>query len=1050
MKYFSKLIFVILLFLIFSVQLSAQKDSIKSEMNFDFGLARDWNINFWPLVKYSRTKDFKDVQVLFPLFIYHYNFLNPLKKSHLFPVYWYDSSKTEVDLKIFSTYYPSVFRYNKNFGNHTKSLRLIEIAPEINLLEFSRSPDGLFIQNNFLFLLWYKNDLVLQKSHLIFFPLYWSFKNKSDVTRTIFPFYSFGTFENNKNKYYAITPLFWHFKTLNRTKNILFPVYWSSRNENNSIKRNVIFPLFWNNKNQEYHSVTLIPLFTYGYSSDNSKKYLSITPFFWHFANRNLTRNVFFPLWWYRHNSTDSSWYISNTIFPFYWSYINSDVNNKTIFPVFWSLKNSNYHSVTFAPFFSIGKSVDCHTSHFVFTPLFWHFKNNEGVSDVLFPFLWEKKQFLYNDTTVSNVVFPLYWSFSGKEKKYKILFPVSWSFQNCLYKSFSFVPFYSSGHSADYNAGHFMLGLVYWHYKKVDGSTNILFPFWWQNTQHSAGDTTISNIIFPFYWSLKNNEINYKILFPISWSFNNINYKSFTFFPFISMGISHDRKYKHLVITPLYWHFNNSYTSNNFLIPLWWQRKSFGASDTTISSYIFPVFWLHKDKFTDNKIFFPIIWKMKNYDSESFTFAPIISTGHSFRSNDKYLIITPFYWHFNYREGYRNVLFPIWWNKNETIMNKNTRSNVIFPLYWSFKNQEEDVKVLFPILWKIKNSAYQSFTFLPIFSKGISSDGENKHLMVASLFWHSVQPDNNKYCLFPLWWHKKRFTAIDTITTNYIFPVFFAYKDRANLRIVLFPAIWYFKDNSHKSFTILPLYSAGHTVSNKRSHFMLTPLFWVTKRNDQKRVTLFPVFNYLKRSDKNQFNFLIIAYRFESSLKSKSVSFIWPLCTYQKAIDYKYFHFVPIVWYKKSSHSQYFSIQPFYYHYKDSSLSSYNILWYVFFHRNYFNIKKSGGLLWKACYWEKYENHDHEFRILYLLYANIYKEGNIEKSIFPFYYYSKEKNGNKSFNLMFYFYNSIRHQITGSQEYYEEERIFWIIRLRSNYKSLVEKGVIRDKKQLK
>ena len=84
------------------------------------------------------------------------------------------------------------------------------------------------------------------------------------------------------------------------------------------------------------------------------------------------------------------------------------------------------------------------------------------------------------------------------------------------------------------------------------------------------------------------------------------------------------------------------------------------------------------------------------------------------------------------------------------------------------------------------------------------------------------------------------------------------------------------------------------------------------------------------------------------------------------------------------------------------------------------------------------------------MLYANVHKDGNIEKSIFPFYYYSKEQDGEKSFSLLFYFYNSARRKILNKNDFYEEQRIFWIIRLRSNYKSLLQRGVIKDKKDLK
>jgi len=48
-------------------------------------------------------------------------------------------------------------------------------------------------------------------------------------------------------------------------------------------------------------------------------------------------------------------------------------------------------------------------------------------------------------------------------------------------------------------------------------------------------------------------------------------------------------------------------------------------------------------------------------------------------------------------------------------------------------------LKCYFQLSGKLKNTAFKSFTFLPFYSKGNSSDDENKYFMVGTLFWHSV-----------------------------------------------------------------------------------------------------------------------------------------------------------------------------------------------------------------------------------------------------------------------------------------------------------------------
>jgi len=208
-------------------------------------------------------------------------------------------------------------------------------------------------------------------------------------------------------------------------------------------------------------------------------------------------------------------------------------------------------------------------------------------------------------------------------------------------------------------------------------------------------------------------------------------------------------------------------------------------------------------------------------------------------------------------------------------------------------------------------------------------------------------------------------------------------------------------------------------------------------------RVILFPLINYYTDMKQiKRFDLLYFLFKYEKNDALETFNFLWPICKYAKSDNYKYFHFVPLIWYRKSPTSQYFSIQPFYYHWKSADEETYRFCWEFFVYKNQTGIKKSRNIIWKTFYWDRYANKDYETRLLYLLFANVKKDGNVERSLFPLYYYSKQSNGNKTLSLFFYFYNSVKRQIAGSNEFYQERRIFWFLRILSNKKALEKKGI--------
>ena len=1404
--------FCILLFA--SSNVYSQRDSVTTKMSFDLGLTRGNNINLLPLYKRIKTKEKKEIDILFPIYGFKKDYINHNKRSHLFPIYWSDSTATTRDFRFLSLYYPSFIHVSSDKPNASHSVKIIDLAPEINFLEFTKSADGQYVQNNAFFFLWYKNNKIEQKSHLIFFPLYWSFRNKENSSGTFIPFFSAGTISGNHGKYLAVTPLFWHLKEAGRTRNILFPlwwntksgsgestvhnntlfpIYWSHKDQNENCKvlfpiiwrkttpefrsfsvlpifsnkvstdrtsgklmvtplfwqiknnnerrdilfplwfyhktgsgtgaacsntifplfwsykghgnehtilfpflwkfknplyssfsvfpifskgissdsstshlmvtplywnfrdhenykkilfpiwwkreggpsenknysnvvfpvywhyrdkyydneiifpfiwshesplyssktvlpffsvgsspdrssshlmisplfwklknkgvtwniffpiywlykdsserRNVLFPFLWMLKDSSYSSVTLIPLFSTGHSADHKTGYIRITPLFAHFKNHDGYRNVLFPIWWNSKTGNDENTLKSNVIFPIYWSYTDKESRNKIFFPLVWSLKNKNYNSLTVFPLISFGHTPDRQFTHLMILPLFWHLKNLQGYRNVLFPIWWNSKNGSDSNARISNVIFPIYWSFKDNVKNRKVLFPLLWIIKDTAYKTVTIAPLISSGHSADRTTAYNMVTPLFWHFKNPDGYKNILFPIWWNYKKGKDSIAVLSNVIFPVYWSYRDNEKNNKIffplvwslknkkytsltvlplfstghttggqfrhlmltpffwhlknkenfsnilfpifwnsktgngentvfstvlfpiyysykqknsdtkiLFPLIWSLKNKNYNSITVFPLFSSGRTPDDQFVHLVITPLFWHFKNPAGHSNILFPIWWNSKKGIDENAVISNVVFPIYWSRKDKVTSNKIFFPLVWSLKNKNYKSLTVFPLFSSGSTPDNQFRHLVFSPLFWHFRNPDGHRNILFPIWWNSKKGIDENAVISNVVFPIYWShkdkevntkiffplvwslknkkytsltvfpvfseghtgdgqfghlmltpffwhlkkgddfsnilfpifwnlktgngentvhstilfpvyfsYKQQNSDTKVLFPLIWSLKNKNYNSFTIIPLFSSGHSPDRQFRHLMITPIFWHFKNEDETKNILFPIYWGSKGGSGDDVRISHILFPVFWSFKNKEANNKILFPVIWKLKNSHYSSFTVFPLLSFGHSFENNSRHFIFTPLFWNLLRPDSRRVTLIPVFSYYNnKSGISDFNVLYFLYHSHEEPGINITDFLMPLCNYEKRINYTYFRFAPFIWYKNSPKDRYFSIQPFFYHSKDSVSENLNIFWQLYSHKNIFNVKKSGNFLWKTIFRDKYTNGDH------------------------------------------------------------------------------------------
>ena len=1212
---------ILLLFLIFFHPVTtvfAQKDSSKTNLSFDIGWTRDKNnLNLWPFARVIKTKDIKDIQILFPIYINRHDYRKSTKYSHLFPLYWSDSNSSGHDFRFLSLYYPSLIHSSLSYPKNIYSFKFLELAPDIEALEFSRSKDGLFIQNNFLFFLWYKNDQYLKKSYMIVFPVSWYYNQPGKFNYTFFPLLTTGRNELRNRKYTVVTPFYWHLENSYRsfstvfpiywnrkiispenraTTNVVFPLYWSFVNQ--KFKRTIFFPLLWLYKSPDYNKMTIFPLYSAGRNRLSNNGYRMITPFYWHFDNTNNSSTTLFPIYWKNTVFSGSKKGSSLVLFPLYWNFESPNSNKTIFFPLLWVNNNQSFSRITIFPIYSSGKDYIINDNYRMITPLYWHFSFIDGYSNYLFPIWWQTKSKTGDDEKKSNIIFPLWYSTSkngghiasrvlfpfiwtncdyykktftffplfsfgsahdstskylyiaplyihkyerGKYtpekisstffplwwysrndsgfkasysytlfplfwyrkanlKKNLVIFPLLWNYNNQYHRSITLLPLFSYGYSKSKANSHFAITPFFWYFKRVDGSTKLLFPLWLSNTDYSIYPEH-EEIVFPIYWSFINSYHKNDIVFPIYWSFHNYYhnnkvwfpflwnlkyeyYQSFTFFPFYSKGKSTDGFQGHYAITALFWHFYEQSDYSNTLFPVWWYRHTYRKG---ISNVIFPIYWHYKNSKGSKTVIFPLIWDMKTKFTSSFTFLPLFYSGveYSFYNadetkearvsvNKRYQVFFPIYWSASRKSGKQyHVLFPVWWNNVQVYRQDTFSSNVIFPLYWSYKNNFQKSKILFPLLWSVNNVRYHSVTFVPLFSYGHSHNNDDAHQVISPFYWHFRYGDQNSHVLFPLywrsvwkngshknvifplWWNSLRYTGNDTFSSIVLFPLYWSYKndyqkstvlfpifwklsnpryysitaiplfsfghsyDNTKSHLVISPLYWQFKSGSRQnklfiplilstknehshSFTFLPLFSVGKSQDNQKKYFVVTPLYWHFKKPESQISTLIPVFYYKKSiSEGKRFSLFYFLLRFSAKGEKSTFSLAWPICESDKDVNYSYFRLFPIIWYKKTPGTYMFSIQPFWYYHKDSLYSSKRIFTELYVRKNYYNTMISNNILWKLAYWSNYQNGDFETRIFYLLYANVKKEGSIEKSYFPFYYYSLDKNGNKnSFSL--------------------------------------------------
>ncbi|MCX6256778.1 MAG: hypothetical protein NTW49_02595, partial [Bacteroidia bacterium] len=674
----------------------------------------------------------------------------------------------------------------------------------------------------------------IDKDNKVLFPVIWKHSDKINKSLTVFPLFSEGHSLSGSENHLVITPLFWHYRTSDKNRYVLFPVWWQRTSGSGETARysNVLFPFYWSAKNKfwnyhvlfpfvfkvkntDYSTFALFPAFSKGHSDDNSRSHLVITPLFWQFRSPEINTSLLIPFWWKRTNIANTNMSSNEIIFPVYWSGKNEISSYRFYFPLLWKSSDILYTRLTVIPLFSAGHSPDNKKSYLVFTPLFWKFTDHGSKRYILFPFWWYKKEISGNEENISNVVFPFWWAKKDKFTSHKILFPFIWKYNNRSYSSFTLLPLFSTGRSADSARFHTVITPLYWRFRNPEYRRDIIFPFWWRKIRNQGlQNEELSNVLFPVYWSYKNANYNEKFILPCIRSMKSYYYHSFTFFPLFSYLQTNDKKIRRLTITPLYWSTKQPGFSRQVLFPFFWMIDNH-IGQKQIESWKNRFIWWPESYQKKMGVLIPEAFTRngRSVPYKSVTLFPLFSAGHNFDRSLNHLVITPLFWNFHAGEIHRNLLFPLY-NYYTDAKTHEKKFNILYFLFRSKHiNDQRKISIVWPLIDYSDGPGY-------------------KYMRLAPVIWYGSTPRSHYFTVQPFYYH-----SVDSVYESYrIFLELLTLRKYVNYK--------------HSVNVLWKTVIWDNYANNDYEHRILYRLFANVKRNGKTEKCIFPFYSCTRESN--------------------------------------------------------------------------------------------------------------------------------------------------------------------------------------------------------
>jgi hypothetical protein len=614
------------------------------------------------------------------------------------------------------------------------------------------------------------------------------------------------------------------------------------------------------------------------------------------------------------------------------------------------------------------------------------------------------------------------------------MLLPLAWKYEKPNSVSHGFVPFYAYGQQ-DSTRKYLVVTPFYWQNSTANSASKTFAPFVWHKKEFTTPDsnrTSTQTYIFPTIFYAKERLFD-----------DSLKYRS---------GSS--KFYIHPI---LYQSTDYRYNDNKDSIKndAYYKRSTFNF----IPLLYFSEKFKHGSTLWSYRVQFPIYWQDSSHDEKLLTVFPLFSNKSVLTNGRNHLLVTPLFWHTHWvshgqelHNKYSTTLFPLYWHKEtpnyhfHSIMpiygyRKSTAGKQVLavtPLFWNKIDTAKNSRLtmLLPLAWKSEKPNSISHGFLPFYTysqKHYSAKSwlsDSRSIYVFPIFWNSHEKyskkETKKTTAFPIWWSRTDINSSNDSTS---------YSHR-----VLFPLVWnYYRETPRyftakkptRHFTVFPVYWQKSTLDTV-DYRVLFPVYWQSRNSH----TVFPLFSYGREH-------LVITPLFWNVKNNHShTQMLLPLYYFKHDNDSKRVHLFPLVWTKQSENKRYFHLLPLYSQLSDS-VSTYRYVLGPVFAQRRTNTELRNSVLGALYQWNRKEDEDYQRRVLYRF---IYREnwdGVRTFGIAPFFHISKNENSSFSKNFGFGFYSHFRRKVVGYEnEFYEETKMFWFLRMRSNYQYLKNKGI--------
>lgn len=380
---------------------------------------------------------------------------------------------------------------------------------------------------------------------------------RSGRTRTVsvFPFY-FSRYSPQDQELFA--GLYYRRRSPKLNVDVGFPLYWSIRDDVDALTIIPpvhyrggsgfdigITPLFYHGREKERHYTVIPPLLSAAWRNEASA--YTFSTLFWRIRNRQSINWGIFPLLWVK-DSPDLDRILAP---PFFFRFVDHQERDAlTLIPpvyhaislksVDWGIAPLLFHShgekhtsTTLLPLFH---QYSSEKRWRLLTPLAGYLKDKE--SESLYALLYIR----HRGKTELDAIAPLFW-YSREPRMYAsslVAAPILWHFQTPATQTTLVLPFFALHKKAGASTTWATLLAARWQSHTQDASTTWVFPTF----QYSQDPSSRTFNVHPLFYSTGARTYRHLVIAPIYWDFEN-----------------HQEDYRTSIVFPLFWRFRDRAT---------------------------------------------------------------------------------------------------------------------------------------------------------------------------------------------------------------------------------------------------------------------------------------------------------------------------------------------------------------------------------------------------------------------------------------------------------------------------------------------------------